>query len=111
MGYGFVKFATGTPFLFICQSLTLQPLPPVADALRAIAGLSGFKYENKVLKVALARPQGSGVKNTNLYIAGLEPHVTSEELQTLFQAYGKVTEAKVLVGTCYFESPPAPPCC
>jgi len=81
MGYGFVKF--NSP----------------ADAQRAIAGLSGQKFENKTLKVcvAVARPQGSNTKNTNLYVAGLEPHVTSEELQSFFQAYGKVTESKVLV--------------
>lgn len=78
MGYGFVKFATA------------------AEAQRAIAALSGYQMENKKLKVAIARPQGSGVKNTNLYVAGLEPHMTSEELQSIFQTYGKVTELKVL---------------
>jgi len=54
--------------------------------------------------VAIARPPGAGVKHTNLYVAGLEPHVTTEELQALFQAYGKVTESKVLVDTTSKQS-------
>jgi len=78
MGYGFVKFQNAT------------------DAARAVAGMNGTKIENKQLKVAHARPAGAGPKHTNLYVAGLEPHVTTEELQALFQAYGKVTESKVL---------------
>jgi len=48
-------------------------------------------------QVALARPQGTE-KNTNVYIAGLEPSVTSQGLQALFAGFGNVIEAKVLMG-------------
>jgi len=78
LGYGFVKFTNET------------------EAHAAIEGLNGRHLENKVLKVAIAKPPGSE-HLCNLYIAGLEPHLTKDDMFTIFQSYGRVLEAKVLV--------------
>jgi len=78
MGYGFVKFSTE------------------AEAQAAIEGLNGRQLESKTLKVAVAKPPGSE-HLCNLYIAGLEPHLTKEDMFTIFQSYGRVLEAKILV--------------
>jgi len=78
LGYGFVKFANES------------------EANAAIEGLNGRQIENKTLKVAIAKPPGSE-HLCNLYVAGLEPHLTKEDLFTIFQSYGRVLEAKVLV--------------
>ena len=51
--------------------------------------------ENKKLKVAVSKPPGSE-KNCNLYVAGLEPHVTGDDLFTIFKVYGTVSETKIL---------------
>jgi hypothetical protein len=48
-------------------------------------------------QVAIARPQGAE-RNTNVYVANLDSALTSQGLQTLFETYGKVLEAKVLQG-------------
>ena len=57
--------------------------------------MNGRQIENKTLKVAVAKPAGSE-KLCNLYIANLEPHVTKDDLQTIFQPYGAITEVKIL---------------
>ena len=48
--------------------------------------------------MAIARPQGAE-KNTNVYVASLDPAVTSQGLQVLFGSFGRVMDAKVLLGT------------
>ena len=78
LGYGFVKFSSA------------------ADAQAARQALNSHRVDEKTLKVAVARPQGTE-RNTNVYVAGLDPSVTQEELQTLFVTYGRVIETKVLV--------------
>jgi len=78
LGYGFVKFSSD------------------AEANAAIEGLNGRQIENKILKVAISKPP-TDEKLQNLYIAGLEPHLTKEDLSTIFQSYGRVLEAKILV--------------
>jgi len=45
--------------------------------------------------VAIAKPEGAD-KLCNLYVAGLEPHLTKDDLYTIFQSYGNVTESKIL---------------
>lgn len=79
LGYGFVKF------------------PTAEQAEKAIQALNGKQLEGKRLKVAIARPQGVGDKNCNLYVAGLEPHYTREDLHTMFSVYGNVLETKILI--------------
>jgi RNA recognition motif-containing protein len=78
LGYGFVKFSNAS------------------EAKAAIDGLNGRQLENKTLKVAVSKPPNDE-KLSNLYIAGLEPHLTKEDLATIFQSYGNVQEAKILV--------------
>jgi len=78
LGYGFVKFTNEN------------------EANAAIEGLNGRHIENKTLKVAIAKPPGSE-HLCNLYVAGLEPHLTKDDLFTIFQSYGRVLESKVLV--------------
>eukprot|EP00732_Lithocolla_globosa_P005426 Lithocolla_globosa_v1_NODE_5618_length_1209_cov_37.867418.p1 type:complete len:334 gc:universal NODE_5618_length_1209_cov_37.867418:51-1052(+) len=76
LGFGFVKFESD------------------ADASRATDALNRTQLEGKTLKVAIAKPQGMG--ETNVYVAGLEPQYTKDDLLTVFQIYGKVQEARVL---------------
>jgi len=47
------------------------------------------------LKVSIAKPPE---KNLNLYVAGLEPQHTKEDLETIFKPYGTVVETKILNG-------------
>jgi RNA recognition motif-containing protein len=79
MGYGFVKYRTAEA------------------AQKAITELSGKPLENKTLKVSLAKaPQGVQT-NTNVYIAGVPPHWTKEQLEMLFLPHGKLIDSRVLV--------------
>jgi len=78
LGYGFVKFSNDN------------------EALAAIEGLNGRQLENKTLKVAISRPP-IDEKYQNLYVAGLEPHLTKDDVATIFQSYGRVLEAKILI--------------
>jgi len=71
LGYGFVKFSNDN------------------EAKAAIDGLNGRQLENKTLKVAVSKPP-TDENLLNLYVAGLEPHLTKEDVATIFQSYGRV---------------------
>ena len=120
LGYGFVKFSTGFFFsLFSFSFLALSysflafstlaflscffnplfPLPNIVEdeANAAITALNGRQIESKTLRVSVAKQTGGGnEKQGNLYVAGLEPHISQEDLQTIFQPYGTITEVKIL---------------
>ena len=80
LGYGFVVYQD----------------PAVAE--QAIAALNGLKVQNKRLKVSFARPSGTDIKNTNLYVAGLPMAVADDDaLVELFRPYGNVIQARLLI--------------
>lgn len=76
-GYGFVDYQTPE------------------DASAAITKLNGYKIENKTLRVAYSKPQGS-TRNINLYITGLGPTTDENKLRELFTTYGEVVQTKVV---------------
>ncbi|KCV71313.1 hypothetical protein H696_02259 [Fonticula alba] len=75
LGYGFVRYADRN------------------EAQAAIRDLNGHKIGDKSLRVAVSRPR----TNNNLYVAGLDPETTREDLFKLFSQFGQVTDVKILV--------------
>lgn len=65
------------------------------DAEQAIAKLNQYRVENKTLRVAYSKPQGTS-KNINLYITGLGPHTDETKLAELFGTYGELVQVKVI---------------
>ena len=65
-------------------------------ARRAIETLNGLQLQNKRIKVAYSR-KGEKIKGANLYIRGLPKTMTQDQLSQLFNEYGKVINARVLV--------------
>lgn len=78
-GYGFVKFATDDA------------------ATQAIQLMNGRVVDNKTLKVSLARTATPQVQQANLYVANLPKYYTKTELEEMFQPYGQLIEAKILL--------------
>lgn len=82
-GYGFVKFQSE------------------AHANEAITKMNGVRSGNKFLIVKLAESKGEGfpaqrTPSTNLYVKGLPPGMTDEQLHTLFKPYGTIMQHKLL---------------
>eukprot|EP01087_Luapelamoeba_hula_P016999 TRINITY_DN5308_c0_g1_i2.p1 TRINITY_DN5308_c0_g1~~TRINITY_DN5308_c0_g1_i2.p1 ORF type:complete len:292 (+),score=26.10 TRINITY_DN5308_c0_g1_i2:97-972(+) len=81
LGYGFVKYSG----------------PQGAEAAsEAISALNGKEFDGKRLKVAFAKPSSVVSQQTNLYIGGLDSHVTKEDLDDIFGVHGKIVESKIL---------------
>eukprot|EP01095_Lingulamoeba_sp_RSL-Kostka_P008662 TRINITY_DN2936_c0_g3_i1.p1 TRINITY_DN2936_c0_g3~~TRINITY_DN2936_c0_g3_i1.p1 ORF type:complete len:464 (-),score=205.27 TRINITY_DN2936_c0_g3_i1:176-1567(-) len=82
--YGFVQFSSSQ------------------EAQQAIAALHGLKIENKTLTVRLANPTSNPSKNkgtpsNNVYCKNIPYNFTHEALCQLFQPYGTIEEAKVII--------------
>lgn len=67
-----------------------------ADADRAIATLNGLQLQNKRIKVAKARMGSENIKGANLYIRSLPVTWTENELNKLFESFGKIIQSRVL---------------
>ena len=65
------------------------------DAATAISKLNEYKIENKTLRVAYSKPQGTS-KNVNLYITGLGPATDETKLKEIFNQYGEIVQVKVV---------------
>lgn len=80
-GYGFVKFESEE------------------NAKAATVAMQGYSLENKVLKVNAASVGQKKVSNqppANVYVAGLPPTFTKQDLDNLFRPFGELVEAKML---------------
>ncbi|CAG7828646.1 unnamed protein product [Allacma fusca] len=66
-------------------------------AQKAIELLNGFEVENKRIKVSIAMPSSEFIKGSNLYISNLPRNTTSEDLERMFSAFGKIVHRTVLV--------------
>ena len=69
------------------------------DANKAIQTLNGLVMQNKTVKVSFARPSSAAIKNANLYISGLPPNFTQEQLDQLFSPFGNIITSKVVMDT------------
>ncbi|XP_069119441.1 ELAV-like protein 1 [Argopecten irradians] len=67
------------------------------DAERAIQTLNGLQIQNKIIKVALARPGGEAYKGANLYIRNVPKHFKEADLEAIFDGYGAVVQSRVLI--------------
>ena len=67
-----------------------------ADATTAIESINGMEKQGKVVKVSYARPSSSAIKNANLYVSGLPPEFTQEQLDQLFCRFGFIITSKVV---------------
>ena len=65
------------------------------DAETAIEKLNAYQIENKTIRVAYSKPQGSN-KNCNLYVAGLGPTTDNDKLREIFSPYGEIIQVKVV---------------
>jgi len=80
-GYGFVKFKTKE------------------EADRAVQGLDQWQIGGKVLRVACARKPERGKsdgRQTNLYIANLDKHIETHDIERVFSKCGYVVQCRVL---------------
>lgn len=68
-----------------------------ADATRAIETLSGLQLQTKRIKVALAREGGEKIKGANLYVRSLPLQWKEDQLNKLFEPFGKIIQSRVLV--------------
>jgi len=82
LGYGFVNFVNAT------------------DAEKAITTLNGLKMQLKTIKVSFARPSTPLIKDANLYVSGLPKTMTHEDLQRVFQPYGRIITSRILQDAC-----------
>lgn len=83
------------------------------DSARAIESLNSSPCQNKNLKVAYSR-SSENTKGANLYITNIPKNISDDELQSLFQPYGHIINARILkdksansskgVGFVLFES-------
>eukprot|EP00742_Colponemidia_sp_Colp-10_P009925 GILJ01010863.1.p1 GENE.GILJ01010863.1~~GILJ01010863.1.p1 ORF type:complete len:421 (-),score=45.56 GILJ01010863.1:259-1380(-) len=85
-GFGFVKFTSQL------------------NANQAIHALNGLHIQNKQLKVSIARPSTTDIKNANLYISGLPTTYTTRDLEQLFAQYGGIINSKLLTDPSSGES-------
>ena len=53
---------------------------------------------NKVLKVSYARNPSPEIKNANMYVCGLNPEMTLQDLENLFKPFGTIITANLLKG-------------
>ncbi|KAL5253845.1 hypothetical protein ACHWQZ_G013579 [Mnemiopsis leidyi] len=78
LGYAFVKY--------VCP----------ADAQKAICKFNGYRLQNKILKVSVARPSCPEIKDANLYISGIPKHLTQAHLHGTFSAFGTIINCKII---------------
>ncbi|XP_063681187.1 ELAV-like protein 1 [Bolinopsis microptera] len=78
LGYAFVKY--------VCPG----------DAQKAICRFNGYRLQNKILKVSVARPSCSEIKDANLYISGIPKHLTQAHLHGTFSAFGTIINCKII---------------
>ncbi|KAK9498563.1 hypothetical protein O3M35_003167 [Rhynocoris fuscipes] len=79
LGYGFVNYR--------------KP----EDAESAIKTFNGMKILNKTIKVSYARPSSEAIKGANLYVSGLPPNITLNELEEMFGRYGRIINSRLLM--------------
>jgi len=82
-GFGFVSFTD----------------PAHADV--AIKQINGLTLQGKHLKVAYAKADRNGIRsesndNSNVYVAGLPPNVTEDELNSLFSPFGTIAKVNII---------------
>lgn len=75
LGYGFVKFIREE------------------DAIAAIESKNGFLMGHKKLKVSLARPPSTEIRNCKLYITNLPKEFTENEVTDLFSQVSLVLKS------------------
>lgn len=66
------------------------------DAEKAVNTLNGLRLQNKIIKVSYARPSSDAIKGANLYVSGLPKHMTQQELENLFNPYGRIISSRIL---------------
>ncbi|CAK8685555.1 unnamed protein product [Clavelina lepadiformis] len=79
LGYGFVNYIKA------------------CDAEKAIHSLNGLRMQQKTIKVSFARPSTPLIKDANLYVSGLPKSMTQEDLQRIFQPFGRIITSRILV--------------
>ena len=52
------------------------------------------------LQVSFARPSTPLIKDANLYVSGLPKTMTHEDLQRVFQPYGRIITSRILQDAC-----------
>ncbi|KAF8571050.1 hypothetical protein P879_01169 [Paragonimus westermani] len=67
-----------------------------ASAHRAIERFNGYRIEEKILKVSMAKLQGKLYQSSNLYVKKFPISVTEEQLLTEFSRFGKVLQCRIL---------------
>lgn len=78
LGYAFIKYRSP------------------GDASGAICRLNGYRLQNKVLKVSMARPSSPDIKDANLYISGIPKHLTQTHLRVTFSNFGTIVNCKII---------------
>ncbi|XP_035709258.1 ELAV-like protein 3 isoform X3 [Folsomia candida] len=78
LGYGFVNYHRAE------------------DAEKAINTLNGLRLQNKTIKVSYARPSSEAIKGANLYVSGLPKNLTQQELESLFNPFGRIITSRIL---------------
>ncbi|XP_011494955.1 PREDICTED: ELAV-like protein 1 isoform X8 [Ceratosolen solmsi marchali] len=66
------------------------------DAEKAINTLNGLRLQNKTIKVSYARPSSEAIKGANLYVSGLPKNMTQQDLESLFNPYGRIITSRIL---------------
>ncbi|XP_033179928.1 ELAV-like protein 1 isoform X9 [Bombus vosnesenskii] len=66
------------------------------DAEKAINTLNGLRLQNKTIKVSYARPSSEAIKGANLYVSGLPKNMTQQDLENLFNPYGRIITSRIL---------------
>ena len=66
-----------------------------ADAKRAIETLNGLQLQHKTIKVAFSR-QGDENRGGNLYITNIARTVTTQQLRSMFSAYGELIQCRIV---------------
>ncbi|KAF6775622.1 hypothetical protein AHF37_05298 [Paragonimus kellicotti] len=66
------------------------------SAHRAIERFNGYRIEEKILKVSMAKLQGKLYQSSNLYVKKFPLSVTEEQLLTEFSRFGKVLQCRIL---------------
>ncbi|KII70892.1 ELAV-like protein 2 [Thelohanellus kitauei] len=65
-------------------------------AREAVKKLNKITLGNKVIKVSFARPSKPEIKDANLYVGGLPPGTTAEDLRKLFGKFGEIITCRVV---------------
>ena len=68
-------------------------------------GCDDVLFEDKKIpvnspQVSFARPSTPLIKDANLYVSGLPKTMTQEDLQRIFQPYGRIITSRILVDPC-----------